>query len=75
MILLLCCCAGGSGGKSYPRGYGPAGQPPGYGPRRRDRMMVGGHWIQGGGYSHTPATLPTYDYSGYYQSVPTPATA
>lgn len=41
----------------------------------KDGMSVGGHWIQQGEYSHTGATLPTYDLSGYYQSVPTPPDA
>ena len=41
----------------------------------KDTMSVGAHWIQQGEYGHTGSTLPTYDLSGYYQSVPTPPDA
>lgn len=39
----------------------------------KNHMSVGAHWLQNGSYSHTPATLPSFDYSGYNQAVPTPA--
>lgn len=42
-------------------------------PSTPDTMSsTGAHWVQRGGYSHTGATLPTFDYSGHYASVPTP---
>lgn len=50
-----------------------AGQNSGWwGKRGGENMMVGAHWIQAGTYGHTPDTLPTYDYSGYYSTDPTP---
>lgn len=44
-------------------------------PHDTEKMSAGAHWGTAGSYGHTPSTLATYGYSGYYEDVPTPSWA
>ncbi len=63
----------------YSWGYGAGAGDPGLLPGTpadafvypREKMSVGAHWVQDGTYGHTAGTLPAFDYSGYYEDVPT----